>query len=242
MSVRALEALVERLARPRPPQPSVKRVFRDGRMFVNAVLNTVRELNALGVPAASQVRRLPGRIEITVDAAGKREYGRGGGGEGVKPRPAPCGGGPQSADKAHKRKNRSDKIKIQQRFLLPASAAPASCGHLRPCKLPWMQVQLPWGGFAEPLGIVKSSRLRRQILPLAKFPCLRAFSTLCQSVDFVNILRGAVPRAPPVLLALPYLPPRHRTQRWPRTMYSAAPSGSAARLCRSSFVGSNPCW
>ena len=66
MSVRALEALVERLARPRPPQPSVKRVFRDGRMFVNAVLNTVRELNALGVPAASQVRRLPGRIEITV--------------------------------------------------------------------------------------------------------------------------------------------------------------------------------
>ena len=58
--------LDERLARPRPPQPSVKRVFRDGRMYVNAVLNTVRELNALGVPAASQVRRLPGRIEITV--------------------------------------------------------------------------------------------------------------------------------------------------------------------------------
>ena len=66
MSVRALEALVERLACPRPPQAHVKRVFRDGRMFVNAVLNTVRELNALGVPAASQVRRLPGRIEITV--------------------------------------------------------------------------------------------------------------------------------------------------------------------------------
>ena len=54
--------------------------------------------------------------------------------------------------------------------------------------------------------------------------------------------RGAVPRAPSVLLALSYLPPRHRTQRWPRTMYSAAPSGSAARLCRSSSVGSNPCW
>ena len=71
---------------------------------------------------------------------------------------------------------------------ISSSAALASCGHLRPCKLPWMQVQLPWGGFAEPYGIVKSSRLRRQILPLAKFPCLRAFSTLCQSVDFVNIL------------------------------------------------------
>ena len=66
LSVRALEGLVERLARPRPPQARVKRVFRDGRMFVNAVLNTVRELNALGVPAASQVKRLPGRIEITV--------------------------------------------------------------------------------------------------------------------------------------------------------------------------------
>ena len=73
---------------------------------------------------------------------------------------------------------------------------------------------LPAGGFAEPFGIVKSSRKvasprackspmatvfddqrsaktpRRQILPLAKFPCLRAFSTLWQSVDFVNILPG----------------------------------------------------
>ena len=51
------------------------------------------------------------------------------------------------------------------------------------------------GGFAEPFGLVKSSRLRRQILPLAKFPCLRAFSTLCQSVDFVNILRPPRSRA-----------------------------------------------
>ena len=50
--------------------------------------------------------------------------------------------------------------------------------------------------------------------------------------------KGAAPRAPSVFLALSYLPPRHRTQRWPRTMYSAAPSGSDARLCRSSSVGS----
>ena len=35
-------------------------------MCIRDRLNTVRELNALGVPAASQVRRLPGRIEITV--------------------------------------------------------------------------------------------------------------------------------------------------------------------------------
>ena len=72
---------------------------------------------------------------------------------------------------------------------------------------------LPAGGFAEPFGIDKSSRPWRQILPQAKFPrqlhlhpavtyvhvsslgCkhsflgLQAFSTLCQSVDFFNILR-----------------------------------------------------
>ena len=56
-------------------------------------------------------------------------------------------------------------MKNQRRFLLPASAALASCGHLRLCKLPWMQVC---------------------------FLGLRAFSTLCQSVDFVNILKARV--------------------------------------------------
>lgn len=86
MSVRRLEALVEQLARPEPrPKPQVTRLFRDGRMFVNAVLNTVRELNALGVPAVSRVTRLPGRIEVTVTLP-----------ETVRPVPgreagAPCG-------------------------------------------------------------------------------------------------------------------------------------------------------
>ena len=41
------------------------------------------------------------------------------------------------------------------------------------------------GGFAEPFGIVKSSRPWRQILPQAKFPCLRAFSTLCHDAVFL---------------------------------------------------------
>ena len=54
---RQLEALVERLPRPRPPQAHVKRVFRDGRMFVNAVLNTVRELNALGAVSYTHLYR-----------------------------------------------------------------------------------------------------------------------------------------------------------------------------------------
>ena len=54
--------------------------------------------------------------------------------------------------------------------MLPASASLASCGHLRPCKLPWMQVC---------------------------FLGLRAFSTLWQSVDFVNILGERACTAPP---------------------------------------------
>ena len=54
--------------------------------------------------------------------------------------------------------------------MLPASAALASCGHLRLCKLPWMQVC---------------------------FLGLRAFSTLWQSVDFVNILGERACTAPP---------------------------------------------
>ena len=98
---------------------------------------------------------------------------------------------PQSADKAHNRKNCPDKMKIgcnfcflRQLHLHPAVtyAHVSSLG----CKFASL------GGFAEPFGIVKSSRLWRQILPLAKFPCLQAFSTLCQSVDFVNILSAAL--------------------------------------------------
>ena len=97
--------------------------------------------------------------------------------------------GGQSADKAHNRKNHPDKMKIRSNL--------ASLG-----------------GFAEPFGIVKSSRKVasrkacksplatvfdgqrsaktpwRKILPSAKFPCLRAFSTLCQSVDSVNLLNA----------------------------------------------------
>ncbi|MDO4867838.1 MAG: hypothetical protein Q4C10_15010, partial [Clostridia bacterium] len=47
-------------------------------------------------------------------------------------------------------------------FLLAALAAPAKCGHLRPGKLPFLQ----------------ACRL-----------ALQAFSSICQSVDFVNILK-----------------------------------------------------
>ena len=95
-------------------------------------------------------------------------------------RPLPGREALQSADKAHKRKNRSDKIEIRGDFCflqvdLPSpsgstnpvalgdkfcrrqnssSAALASCGHLRLCKLPWMQAQLPWlAGFLNALPV-----------------------------------------------------------------------------------------
>ena len=66
MSVRRLEALVEQMLKSPPPRRNVTRLFRDSRMFVNAVIKTVRELNELGIRASSRVERLPDRIEITV--------------------------------------------------------------------------------------------------------------------------------------------------------------------------------
>ena len=97
---------------------------------------------------------------------------------------------------------------------------------------------------------------RKTACPYAKTPCFTEFlpsvipivaKTRLHDCEYYKRRipyekKGAAPRAPSVFLALSYLPPRHRTQRWPRTMYSAAHSGSAARLCRSSSVGSNPCW
>ena len=103
---------------------------------------------------------------------------------------------------------------------------------------------LPAGGFAEPFGIDKSSRPWRQILPQAKFPrqlhlhpavtyvyvsslgckhsflVLRAFSTLCQSVDFVNILNapGVFPGA--------FCVEQRPASRWRgRSLFLAARSG-----------------
>ena len=122
-------------------------------------------------------------------------------------RAAPCGSGSQSADKAHNRKNRSDKIEIRGDFCfrrwicralrdrqiqsplatnfaagkISSSAALASCGHLRLCKLPWMQVSfLGWSELRD-----VNPRLRRKFCRRQNFLAC-GFSTLCQSVDFVN--------------------------------------------------------
>ena len=75
---------------------------------------------------------------------------------------AALAGGAQSADKAHKRKNRSDKIEIRDDFCFLRQL------HLHPA-VTYVHVSS--------LGCKYS------------FLGLRAFSTLCQSVDFVNILK-----------------------------------------------------
>jgi len=62
--VRALEAMIDRAARPRP-RP-VRIYCRDQRMFVNALLATVRSLNKAGVRAVSRVLEKPDSVEVIV--------------------------------------------------------------------------------------------------------------------------------------------------------------------------------
>ena len=71
----------------------------------------------------------------------------------------------QSADKVCKRENCPEKKENRGRFLLSASAAHAVCDHLRSGKIPCLQVC---------------------------FLGLQAFSSLWQSVDFVNILTSQI--------------------------------------------------
>lgn len=64
MSVRALEGVIDRVSRPRP-RP-VRIYCRDQRMFVNALLSTVRSLNRAGVRAVSRVMEKPDSVEVIV--------------------------------------------------------------------------------------------------------------------------------------------------------------------------------
>ena len=69
LTVRQLESLVERLREDAPPPKRarpMKRVYRDPRLSVNAVLDTVKALNQAGVDASSQVERRSDCIEIIV--------------------------------------------------------------------------------------------------------------------------------------------------------------------------------
>jgi ParB family chromosome partitioning protein len=64
MSVRALEAAIERSVRAAPKPLRIH--CRDQRMFVNALLSTVRSLNRAGVRAVSRVLEKPDSVEVIV--------------------------------------------------------------------------------------------------------------------------------------------------------------------------------
>ncbi len=69
LSVKQLELLVENLlmqAAEQKRKPPVARLYRDQRLSVNAVLDTVKALNEAGVPATSRVEQREDCIEITI--------------------------------------------------------------------------------------------------------------------------------------------------------------------------------
>ena len=66
LTVQQLEARIRRLLAPKPPKPHVSHILRDNRILVNAVLDTVRELNRIGVQADSRVEEQPGAVQVIV--------------------------------------------------------------------------------------------------------------------------------------------------------------------------------
>lgn len=64
MSVRALENLVDRLLEGKKKKPRAK--ISDSRLYVNAVLSTVKKLNAAGVAAVSRIVETEDAIEVIV--------------------------------------------------------------------------------------------------------------------------------------------------------------------------------
>ena len=111
----------------------------------------------------------------------------------------------QSAGKARDRKICSDKEKSEANFASGVSK-PASCGHLRPWKRPWMQVGFPPADMPGPSGSSNpvagararlASRRWRPFLTIkarqnalatnfaaGKFPCVWASPTPCPSAGF----------------------------------------------------------
>ena len=67
MNVRSLELMIERMLREKASaRQTVRGVYRDHRMFVNAMLNTVRTLQSSGVGVTSRVVDRSDCVEITV--------------------------------------------------------------------------------------------------------------------------------------------------------------------------------
>ena len=65
MSVRRLETLIDRPEVPSPRQ-TVSRKVRDNRIIINAVLDTVKELNHIGVRVRSRVEEAEDHIDVVV--------------------------------------------------------------------------------------------------------------------------------------------------------------------------------
>ncbi|MDO4547470.1 MAG: ParB/RepB/Spo0J family partition protein [Clostridia bacterium] len=75
LSVRQFEAYIDRVKAEARASSRFRVYLRDHRMLINAVLNTVKSLNAAGVRATSRVMELDDRIEVVVSLplnAGKR--------------------------------------------------------------------------------------------------------------------------------------------------------------------------
>ena len=81
LSVKQLEALVERRAgKPARPRGRLKPILRDNRIVVNALMDTVRQLKAIGVPVESRVEEGEDcvRVIVTIPAVGKARRQMGG--------------------------------------------------------------------------------------------------------------------------------------------------------------------
>lgn len=66
LSVKQLEARINALLKPSPARPTVSRYVRDNRIIINAVMDTVRELNHIGVSVKSRIEESEDHIDVVV--------------------------------------------------------------------------------------------------------------------------------------------------------------------------------
>ena len=76
LSVKQLEARIDgQLHASDAPHPRVSRIVRDNRIVINAVLDTVRELNRLGVPATGRVEEREESVDVIVTIPTRKRTG-----------------------------------------------------------------------------------------------------------------------------------------------------------------------
>lgn len=66
LSVKQLEARIEQMSRSLPRRPRVSPIIRDNRIIINAVLDTVKELNRIGVNVESRVEERDDGVDVIV--------------------------------------------------------------------------------------------------------------------------------------------------------------------------------